>query len=111
NVLIRVREEEFHRQVIRRAQGNVEVCIELVFVVVPRQHHRVVDTAPRSLRARAYKCAIGVLRVQQIEPYRIHVRSVRGHGYTAECPGLAAEYSSKRGWVRADHSNTTVLFP
>src|SRR5713101_1849953 len=101
NVLIRVGKEELHRQVIRRAQVDVEVCIELVFVIVSRHHCGVVDTTPRSLRSRYYKCAIGVLRVQQLERYRIYIRTVRGHRHTSECPGLAAEYSSKRGW-RAD---------
>src|SRR6266481_3494824 len=67
NVLIRVGKEELHRQLIRRAHVDVEVCIELVFVIVSRHHCGVVDTAPRSLRARDYKCSIGVLRVQQVE--------------------------------------------
>src|SRR5712664_3836022 len=115
NVLIRVREKEFHRQAIRRAQSNVEVCIELVFVIVSRQHCGVVDTASRGLGARVYKCAIGVLRVQQLERYRVYIRAVRGHGYTSECPGFAAEYSSKRGWCadlrywrKAQRSNTAA---
>src|SRR5258708_34278695 len=45
NVLVRVREKEFRRQTIRRAQIEVGVCIELVFVVATRNHRRVVDTA------------------------------------------------------------------
>ena len=44
NVLVRVREKEFHRQAIGRPQVEVEVCIELVFVVATRHHRRVVDT-------------------------------------------------------------------
>src|SRR5713101_2153815 len=98
NVLIRVGKEELHRQLIRRAHVDVEVCIELVFVIVSRHHCGVVDTAPRSLRARDYKCSIGVLRVQQVERYLVNIRTVRGHRHTSEYPGLAAEYSSKRGW-------------
>src|SRR5258708_37972631 len=100
NALIGVREKELHRQAIRRAQSNVEVCIELVFVIVSRHHCGVVDTSPRSLRARDYKCSIGVLRVQQLERYRVNIRAIRGHGHTSECSGFAPEYSSKGGWVR-----------
>src|SRR5713226_979755 len=113
NVLIRVREKEFHRQAIRRAQSNVEVCIELVFVVVSRQHRRVIDTVPRSLRARDYERSIGVLCVQQLEGHRVNIRAIRGHRHTSEYSRFAAEYSSKRGWSadlryrrKAQRSNT-----
>src|SRR6266852_6086745 len=115
NVLSRDREKTFPRQAIRHAQIKVEVCIELVFVVVSRQHCGVVDTAPRGLRTRDYKCAIGVLRVQQLERYRVNIRAVLGHGQTSECPGFAPEYSSKRGWCadlryrrKAQRSNTAA---
>src|SRR5713226_5972218 len=101
NVLIRVREKKFHRQTIRRAQSNVEVCIELVFVIVSRHHCGVVENARRSLRARDYKCSIGVLRVQQLERHRVNIRAIRGHGHTSEYPGFAPEYGSKRGWRAA----------
>src|SRR6266478_3040039 len=115
DVLIRVGEKQFQRQAIRLAQIDVQVCIELVFVVVSRQHCGVVDTTPRGLRARDYKCAIGVLRVQQLERYRVNIRAVLGHGQTSECPGFAPEYSSKRGWCadlryrrKAQRSNTAA---
>src|SRR5258708_11985708 len=100
-MLIRIGEEEFYRQVIRRAQFDIEVRIELIFVIVSRQHRGVVDTAPCSLRARNDKCCIGVLRVQKIERHRIYVRAVRGHSHASESPSLAAK-SRSQACCRAD---------
>ena len=88
NVLIGVGKKEFYRQAIGRAQIEIEVGIELVFIVVSRHHRGIVDTAPRGLRARDNKCSIGVLRVQQIERYWIDIRAVGGYGYTSKRPGL-----------------------
>src|SRR5207302_3566002 len=114
-VLIGVGKEELHRQLIRRAQVDVEICIELVFVIVPRQNCGVVHTATRSLRTWDDKCSIWVLRVQKIERYRVNIRAIRGYGHASECPGFASECSSKRGWCaslryrrKAQRANTAA---
>jgi hypothetical protein len=53
--LIRVRPEEFRRQLIGLAQYLVEIRVELVFVVASWQYSRVVDATTRDLRARNHK--------------------------------------------------------
>src|SRR5271166_1127076 len=104
DMLIRVREEELHSQVVSRAQAEVEVGIELIFVVVSGHDCGVVNSVSRGLWTWNHECSIGILRVQQVERDRIYVRAVRSHCHTSKCPGLTPEYCSE-GRLRADQGN------